>query len=97
MRLFRRKGARLTEFLRNRVLIFFVFIFLVELGLFDRNPVLRGTRSFPQETLFNGALTSADSGLQLESGDRVKRCLSEGSAPSGFFSSAEDALKRRMT
>jgi hypothetical protein len=45
----------------------------------------------------NSGLTSADSGHQLESGDRVKRCLSEDPAPSGFFSSAEDALKRRMT
>ena len=41
MILVRRKGARLTEFLRNRVVIFFVFIFIevgfpfIVLGLFD--------------------------------------------------------------
>jgi len=41
MRLLRRKGARLTEFLRNRVVIFFVFILVevgfpfIVLGLFD--------------------------------------------------------------
>jgi hypothetical protein len=34
MRLVRRKGARLTEFVRNRVVVSFVFI-LVEVGLFD--------------------------------------------------------------
>src|ERR1043166_1314122 len=51
IRLLRRKDARLTEFLTNRVLIFFVFIFLVEVGLFNCNPVLRETRSLPQETL----------------------------------------------
>src|SRR6266513_3389738 len=34
MRLVRRKGARLTEFSRNRVVVSFVFI-LVEVGLFD--------------------------------------------------------------
>jgi len=42
-------------------------------------------------------LTSADSGLQLGSGNRVKRCPSEGPAPRPIFSPAEDALKRRVT
>src|SRR4029450_8935113 len=42
-------------------------------------------------------LTSADSGLQLDLGDRAKRCLSESPAPRGLFSRAEDKLKRRMT
>ena len=35
--------------------------------------------------------------LQLNLGNRVKRCLSEGPACKSFFSPAEDALKRRVT
>jgi len=42
-------------------------------------------------------LTSVNSGLQLDLGDRAKRCLSKGPAPRAPFSPAEDALKRRMT
>jgi len=41
--------------------------------------------------------TSADAGLQLNLGDRAKRRLSEGLAPCGSFSRAEDKLKRQMT
>src|SRR6266550_6902954 len=54
MRLLRRKGARLTEFLTNRDVIFFVFIF-IEVGLFNCNPVPRGTKTLSQETLSRAA------------------------------------------
>ena len=40
-----------------------------------------------------GKLASADSGLQLDLGDRAKRCLSERPAPCGLFSRAEDKVK----
>ena len=36
------------------------------------------------------ALASADSGLQLDLGDRAKRCLSEDPGPYGLFSRAEE-------
>jgi len=41
-------------------------------------PSPRGTRNHPSRGASNSGLTSADSGLQPESGDRAKRCLSEG-------------------
>ena len=81
------------------VVIVLVFIF-VEVGLLNCincNPVPRGARNHPHKALWNSALTSADSGLQLDLGDRAKRCLSEGSSPCGLFSRAEGKLKRRMT
>ena len=43
----------------------------------------------------NSGLTSADSGLQLDLGDRAKRRLSEHPAPYGLLSRAEDKLKRQ--
>ncbi|PYJ16183.1 MAG: hypothetical protein DME96_10800 [Verrucomicrobia bacterium] len=66
---------------------FFIFIFFVEVGLlncFNCNPVPRGTRNHPHEALWNSGLTSADSGLQLDLGDRAKRCLSENPAPAAY-------------
>src|SRR5206468_10362858 len=62
-------------------------IFEVEAGLLNCincNPVPRGTRNHPHEALWNSGLTSADSGLQLDLGDRAKRCLSEDSAPATY-------------
>ena len=43
-----------------------------------------GTWKHPYEALWNSGLTSADSGLQLDLGDRAKRCLSEGPAPAAY-------------
>ena len=66
--------------------MFFVFI-LFRVGLLNCincNPVSRGTGNHPHETLLNSGLTWSDSGLQLGSGDRVKRCLSEDSAPAAY-------------
>ena len=63
-----RKGDRPIDFLKRRVVIFFVFIF-VEVGLLNCincNPVPHGTRNHPHEALWNSGLTSADSGLQLD-------------------------------
>jgi len=60
------------------------------------NPVPRGTRNNPHKALWNSGLTSADSGLQLD----LEIALSVVSAkvqPHELFSSAEDALKRRVT
>jgi hypothetical protein len=39
--------------------------FLVEVGLFNCNPVLRGTRNLPQETLSTAASFRLTRGLQL--------------------------------
>src|SRR5205823_467888 len=64
-----RKGDRPIEFLMDRVVIYFVFIFLLRIGLLNCikcNPVPRGTRNHPHEALWNSDLTSADSGLQLD-------------------------------
>ena len=44
------------------------------------NPVPRGTGNHPHKALWNSGLTSADSGFQPDSGDRVKRLSSEGAA-----------------
>jgi len=52
--------------------------------LFNCNPVPRGIRNHPHEALLNSGLTSADSGLQLDLGDRAKRCLSEDPAPAAY-------------
>jgi hypothetical protein len=94
-----RKGDRLIEFLIGRVVMFFVFISFVEVALLNcincksssgrnRDPSSRGA--------LNSRLTSAGSGLQLDLGDRAKRCLSEHPAPAAY-NRAEDALKRRVT
>src|SRR4029077_11375195 len=61
-----RKGERLIEFLIGRIVI--VFIFFSRL-IVNYNPVPRGTRNHSHEALWNSGLTSADSGLQLESGE----------------------------
>src|SRR5436189_4640843 len=82
-----RTGERPIDFLKCGFVIFFVFIFFVKVGLLNctnRNPVPRGTRNHPHEALWNSGLTSADSGLQLDLGDRAKRCLSEDSAPAAY-------------
>src|SRR6266545_2548947 len=50
------------------------------------------TRSYKE-----AGLPSANSGLQLGSGDRVKRLFQRRSSPTNFFSPAKDALKRRVT
>jgi len=42
-------------------------------------------------------LIPADSGFQVDLAIALSGGSSEGPAPSGFFSSAEDALKRRVT
>jgi hypothetical protein len=68
------------------------FVFLVEVGLlncincqFHAEP-----RNHLHEALLNSGLASADSGLQLDLGDRVKRCLSEDPAPAAYSAGAED-------
>ena len=43
-----------------------VFIFLFEVGLFNCNPVLRGTKNKPLQDILNSGLIAADSGLQLD-------------------------------
>jgi hypothetical protein len=62
------EGDRPIDFIKCRVIIFSVFIF-VEAGLLNCincNPVPRGTRNHPHEALLNSGLTSADSGLPLD-------------------------------
>ena len=44
----------------------------------------RGTRNHLHEALLNSGLTSADSGLQLDLGNRAKRRLSEDPAPAAY-------------
>jgi hypothetical protein len=69
------------EFLKCRVVIFF------EVGLLNCincNPVPRRTGNHPHEALLNSGLASADSGLHLDLGDRVRRCLSEDPAPAAY-------------
>jgi hypothetical protein len=90
MRLRRRKGARLTEFLRNRVVIFFVFIF-IEVGLFNCNPVPRGTKTLSRATSLR--LTR----LQLDLEISLSGVSAKVQRPQSFFTSAEDALQRRVT
>src|SRR6266478_8143882 len=84
----------------NTELSYFFFSFSVEVGLLNcinSNPVPRGTRNHPHDALWNSGLTSDDSALQLDLANRVKRQSQRRSSPTGFFSRAEDALKRRMT
>jgi hypothetical protein len=80
-------------------LSYFLFSFFIEAGLligltaiqFRAEPGTILTKRF-----WKSGLTSADSGLQLD----LEIALSGVSAkiqPHGFFSPAEDALKRRMT
>jgi len=45
----------------------------------------------------NSGLNSADFGVPVGAGDRAKRQSQRRSSLTGFFSPAEDALKRRMT
>jgi hypothetical protein len=45
----------------------------------------------------NADLTAFDSEFRLDLAIALSGSSSEGPAPSGFFSSAEDALERRMT
>ena len=78
-------------------LLFHLFLKVGFLNWINCYAVPRGTRNHSREALWNSGVTSADSGLQLDLGDRAKRCLSEGPAPRELFSPAEDALKRRMT
>src|SRR5512132_4389694 len=50
MRLLRRKGARLTQFIRNRVVIFFVFIFYLG-WIVNCNPGRCGTKNHSHQAL----------------------------------------------
>ena len=73
------------DFFKCRVVIFFS----VEAGLLNCMLTAAEFRAepgnHPHEALCNSGLTSADSGLQLESlGDRAKRCLSEDPAPAAY-------------
>ena len=77
-----REGERPIDFLKCRVVIFFVFFF-VGVGLLNCincNPVPRGTRNHPHEALLHSGLTSADSGLRLDLGI----ALNGVSAPNAF-------------
>ncbi len=56
-----------------------------------RNPNLIAARILPTKTRLLGTA------FQLDLEIAFSGSSSEGSAPSGFISSAEDALKRRMT
>ena len=75
----------------------FADTFLVEVGLFNCNPVLRGARNHLHQGAFERRFASGDSGLQLDVGDCAIRCLSENPAPAAYSSRAEDKLKRRIT
>ena len=79
-----REGDRPIDFIERRVVI---FRFSVEAGLLkfiDCNPVPLETGNHSHEALFNSRLASADSGLQLELGDRAKQCLSERPAVAAY-------------
>src|SRR5438477_8530345 len=67
-----------------RVELFCCFFIKCRLNCINCNPVPRGTRKLPDEAHLNSGLTSADSGLQLDLGDRAKRCLSGYSAPAAY-------------
>ena len=79
-----RRGDRQIDFFKCRVVIVFVFIFcsgwIVETALiaiqFRAEP---GTH--PDEASQKFASFQTDSGVPVGSGDRAKRCLSEGAAP----------------
>jgi hypothetical protein len=75
-----RTHSRPIDSLNCRVVIFFIFILCFLLKLDCRtaphargNPVPCGTRNHSSRGALNSGLTSADSGLQVDSGDRVKR------------------------
>jgi hypothetical protein len=58
------------------------------------NPVPHGIRNHPLARRFGERpYFSADSGLQLDLGDRAKRRLNEMSSPCGLLSRSEDKLK----
>jgi hypothetical protein len=59
------KGIGRLNFLNVEV-SYFLFLFFVEAGLLNCNPVLRGARNHPHKALWDSDLTSADSGLQLD-------------------------------
>src|SRR5436190_23775895 len=83
------------DFLRCRVVIFFILIF-VEAGLLNCincNPVPRGTGNHPHEA---SGLTSADSRLQLDLAIALNGVLAK-IQPTSFFSRTEDKLRRRIT
>ena len=68
---------------------YFSFFIFVEAGLLNCIIAIqfpRGTRNHPDEASEKFASLQIDSGVPIGSGDRVKRCLSEGAAPRIFQS-----------
>jgi hypothetical protein len=84
-----RAGAsrqEIFDFLKCRVVIFFVFI-LVEVGLLTALTAIQFRAELGTiltRSLWNSGLTSADSGLQLDPENRAKRCLSEDPARAAY-------------
>ena len=54
------------------------------LGCINYNPVPRGTGNRADEACQKFASLQIDSAVPSGSGDRVKRCLSEGPAPAAY-------------
>jgi hypothetical protein len=57
------------------------------------NPVPRGTRNHLLETLWTAGSLRLTRGIQLDLGDRAKRCLSKDPAPAAYQARAEDKVK----
>ena len=93
-----REGERLINFLKCRVVIVFVLIF-VEAGLLNCircNPVPHGTRNHPEKAFEKFASLQTDSGPQLDL-EIAQSGVAAKVQPHGVFSPAEDALKRGVT
>ena len=94
-----RNGKRALDFLKCRVVTFFVFIF-VEVGLL--NCALTAIQFQPElETILErrferGASLRLNRGLQLDL-EIALNGVSANVQPCGLFCRAEDELKRRMT
>ena len=78
-----RRGNRLLVFLSRKLSYCSFSCFEGDDGLLNCincNPFPRGTKNHPDEASEKFASLQTDSGFKLESGDRVKRCLSGGPA-----------------
>jgi hypothetical protein len=81
-----------AEFVRSKAVVFFVFIFLLKIGLSKFKAAVTPRAALPLIWLFLCA-----GGADLDLQDRVEPLSQRRFSPWALFSRAEDTLKRRMT